>query len=164
MQYIMSLDQGTTSSRCILFDKAGNSIKKDVNVTIRNNMPRVAGLTFKTDDNADGNYQSSEVYLYNNVYDKGYNGTKAVTDVIFPVSEDNTAENPKVTATVRNKISLTPEIVGGNGALSYQMLVYERNDADSGWKTTPTGQSAEGVSLGLTGKTDDSVQTKEIEK
>lgn len=24
MQYIMSLDQGTTSSRCILFDKAGN--------------------------------------------------------------------------------------------------------------------------------------------
>ena len=24
MKYIMSLDQGTTSSRCILFDKAGN--------------------------------------------------------------------------------------------------------------------------------------------
>ena len=24
MQYIMSLDQGTTSSRCILFDRAGN--------------------------------------------------------------------------------------------------------------------------------------------
>ena len=23
-QYIMALDQGTTSSRCILFDKAGN--------------------------------------------------------------------------------------------------------------------------------------------
>lgn len=26
MQYIMSLDQGTTSSRCILFDKAGNPV------------------------------------------------------------------------------------------------------------------------------------------
>lgn len=26
MQYIMSLDQGTTSSRCILFDKSGNAI------------------------------------------------------------------------------------------------------------------------------------------
>ena len=25
MKYIMSLDQGTTSSRCILFDKSGNS-------------------------------------------------------------------------------------------------------------------------------------------
>ena len=24
MKYIMALDQGTTSSRCILFDKAGN--------------------------------------------------------------------------------------------------------------------------------------------
>ena len=24
MKYIMSLDQGTTSSRCILFDRAGN--------------------------------------------------------------------------------------------------------------------------------------------
>ena len=24
MQYIMALDQGTTSSRCILFDRAGN--------------------------------------------------------------------------------------------------------------------------------------------
>ena len=24
MKYIMSLDQGTTSSRCILFDKSGN--------------------------------------------------------------------------------------------------------------------------------------------
>ena len=32
MQYIMSLDQGTTSSRCILFDKAGNicaSVQKE---------------------------------------------------------------------------------------------------------------------------------------
>ena len=32
MKYIMSLDQGTTSSRCILFDKAGNicsSVQKE---------------------------------------------------------------------------------------------------------------------------------------
>lgn len=32
MQYIMSLDQGTTSSRCILFDKGGRicaSVQKE---------------------------------------------------------------------------------------------------------------------------------------
>ena len=45
MKYIMSLDQGTTSSRCILFDRAGNICS-----TAQKEFRSIMNVTFVTGD------------------------------------------------------------------------------------------------------------------
>ena len=42
-KYIMALDQGTTSSRCILFDKKGNIVVKFM--AVNNNYGTISGIS-----------------------------------------------------------------------------------------------------------------------
>ena len=56
MQYIMSLDQGTTSSRCILFDKSGN-ICSVVNKEFRQIFPQPGWVEHDANEIWDTTYE-----------------------------------------------------------------------------------------------------------
>ena len=130
-----NIGDGKATLHYVVFDKAGNYDSAEVPIFIGNNLPRISGLTFSTDDNDDGKFTGDEIHSY-----KGLYGVDGVNSAMFP--KNSTNENPVSIATVRNKIQIVPEVVGGNGALSYTLNVYRRNNADNGWSTTKTGSVA----------------------
>ncbi len=130
-----NIGDGKATLHYVVFDKAGNYDSAEVPIFIGNNLPRISGLTFSTDDNDDGKFTGDEIHSY-----KGLYGVDGVNSAMFP--KNSTNENPVSIATVRNKIQIVPEVVGGNGALSYTLDVYGRNNADNGWSTTKTGSVA----------------------
>lgn len=106
----------------VVFDAAGNFASEDVEVFIGNNQPRIAGLEFSTDDNGDGKFTGNEVITqYHNKYPKGLSVSNKVTHAVFPTG--STDANPKTLATVHNGMRIRPEIVGGNGMLTYDAKI-----------------------------------------
>ncbi len=130
-----NIGDGRATLHYVVFDKAGNYDSAEVPIFIGNNLPRISGLTFATDDNDDGKFTGDEIHSYKGVY-----GVDGVNSAMFP--KNSTTENPFSIATVRNRIQIVPEVVGGNGALSYSMDVYRRNNSDTAWNTSKTGSVA----------------------
>ena len=155
-----NIEDGIAELHYVVFDKAGNAAIKSVDVTISNNRPRIAGMTFSTDDDANGSYSSSEIYSFHNKFANGKRGGKDVTSVMFTPNDDET--NPQPLATVRNSMKIEPEVVGGNGELSYSMAVY-KSTGSANWATSETGAFGS-TSFGVNGTIDDSVKTLSIEK
>ena len=155
-----NIEDGIAELHYVVFDKAGNAKHTSVNVTISNNRPRIAGMTFSTDDDANGSYSSSEIYSFHNKFANGKRGGKDVTSVMFTPNDDET--NPQPLATVRNSMKIEPEVVGGNGELFYSMAVY-KSTGSANWATSETGTFGP-TSFNVNGTIDDSVRTLSIEK
>lgn len=156
-----NIEDGGAVLHYVVFDKAGNASKNTVDVTISNNRPRIAGMTFSTDDDANGEYSNSEKYPFNNMFAGGKRSGRDVTSVMFTPNDDE--QHPVPLATVRNSMKIEPEVVGGNGELFYSMKVYKPTGNSSEWSDIATGTFASS-SFGVDGTIDDSAQVLSIDK
>ena len=161
------IGDGTATLHYLVFDEAGNIASKTVDIFIANNRPRIAGMKFATDDNANGTYEEREtIKLYSAVAEGGTrNKNQAASSLMFP--DDFDQANPVALSTVRNKMQVIPEIVGGNGALYREIKVYGHtygsgeNPAITEWWNVLSGQSSR-QALSMNGRTDDVVQDVNI--
>ncbi|MBO7637691.1 MAG: hypothetical protein J6S91_01825, partial [Treponema sp.] len=151
-----NIGDGKAVLHYVVFDAAGNSVEKTVDVFVANNQPRIAGVSIGTDTNGNGTVDASEMISegYSNIYAKGKQGSRIMTEAWFP--SDKSGAVLKIIGNTKIK----PEIVGGNGRLDYSYAAYESNGAGS-WSDTPliTGNGTNigtGRAVGTeTGETED---------
>ena len=142
---------GDVDIHFIAFDKAGNSTEKIVYGKVINNTPRIAGVSFGTDDNGNEEVGDSEyIKVYANSYvagdgvegqEKGVsvngkNGTQKVTMLNLPL-EGNTS-----LMTIKGDTTVKAKIVGGNTKLQWQWKV-----GNGAW-STPAKDLVSGSSFG----------------
>ncbi len=128
-----NIGDGLATLHYVVFDEAGNCSYDSVEIFIANNQPRIAGITVKTDTNGSGEYESVPTEVKSLSYANGLDAdtNRMITSVLFPVG--STKENPVSLFTIRNKMAIVPEIVGGNGSLSYTMALQKYVDSSTGW-------------------------------
>ena len=128
-----NIGDGLATLHYVVFDEAGNCSYDSVEIFIANNQPRIAGITVKTDTNGSGEYESVPTEVKSLSYANGLDAdtNRMITSVLFPVG--STKENPVSLFTIRNKMAIVPEIVGGNGELSYTMALQKYVDSSTGW-------------------------------
>ena len=129
-----NLPDGPVTVHLVAFDRAGNISTYDYSGVVSNNAPRIAGMKIGTDENGNGSVDDSElITTYSGRYEKGYeNGDseKPVTEAEFPVQS---AANPATVITVKGKTRVVPEIVGGNGTISYLYNISSYNTTSKSW-------------------------------
>ena len=128
-----NISDGPVTLHYVVFDKAGNvSEPKEQNFFIKNNAPRLAGLVLGTDDNGNGSVDDDEfVTSYSGIYEKGYNGNNKISTLTVPTASTTAA--PQSVFKIKGKTVINPEIVGGNGSVSYTYSVAKRNTAGTDW-------------------------------
>ncbi len=163
-----NIGDGKATLHYVVFDEAGNSSYDSVEIFVGNNQPRIAGMIFASDDDTDGNYSDSETVDASNVYPDGMNAsqTAKMVDATFPATSTDSA--PKSLRIVRNKMRIKPEIVGGNGSLTWAYNLYENsgslwtNKVDKSSIDNPLISAADETSP-LSGRDDEDVQTALID-
>ncbi len=129
-----NISDGSVTLHYIAFDKAGNRAALDVAAMVQNNAPRIAGATIGIDEDGNGKVDEDEFYnndLYSNCYEDGMDGAKKAIDVTIP--KTSTAASPVSAIKIRRTLVIKPEIVGGNGALTYTYSVAKRKTTNDGW-------------------------------
>lgn len=130
-----NMSDGPVTLHYVVFDKAGNaSAEKTVDCIVKNNAPRLAGVTLGTDTNGNGTVDTDEfVTEYGKLYAGGYsnNGKTKMTSLTVPTS--STKEKPVSVFKIKGKTIIEPVIVGGNGKLSYKYKVWKYNSAEKDW-------------------------------
>lgn len=138
-----NISDGPVTLHYVVFDKAGNfSAEQTVECFVKNNGPRIAGVIYGTDEDGNGVVSDSELEQtkYHYAYEKGMSGRNKMTSVTFPANASE-ASASSVFA-IKGKTRIKPEIVGGNGVLSYTYTVAKRKttvvngqtvDAGDGW-------------------------------
>lgn len=157
---------GDVDIHFIAFDKAGNSTEKIVYGKVINNTPRIAGVSFGTDDNGNEEVGDSEyIKVYANSYvagdgvegqEKGVsvngkNGTQKVTMLNLPL-EGNTS-----LMTIKGDTTVKAKIVGGNTKLQWQWKV-----GNGAW-STPAKDLVSGSSFGDDIRSELSMEIKTID-
>ncbi|MEE1289695.1 MAG: hypothetical protein UHW86_01545, partial [Spirochaetota bacterium] len=157
---------GNVDIHFIAFDKAGNSTEKIVYGKVINNTPRIAGVSFGTDDNGNEEVGDNEyIKVYANSYvagdgvegqEKGVSvngkkGTEKVTMLNLPL-EGNTS-----LMTIKGDTTVKAKIVGGNTKLQWQWKV-----GNGAW-STPAKDLASGSSFGDDIRSELSMEIKTID-
>lgn len=140
-----NIKDGAITIHFVAYDKAGNVTYKSYQGVVANNAPRFAGVTFGTDVNGDGKVEGTselkKVYTgwYNATSEfkkegvkengKSANGNKITTWALPNNDRDITkiAENEAPVMTVKGKIKIIPEIVGGNNGLGWKYKIGDGN-------------------------------------
>ncbi|MBQ1832181.1 MAG: hypothetical protein II114_00190 [Treponema sp.] len=153
-----NIGDGNAVLHYVVFDEAGNYAVDSVEIYIGNNLPRIAGMTFATkNDRSTADYDSDEIYSgYSDFYAGGKDGRNNVTKAVFP--SDSTDDAPVPIATVKNKMRIQPEIVGGNGKLYYTASLAKRNAGNTGWSDPYVSLEKAALKSGgmqISGSTDD---------
>lgn len=176
-----NISDGPVKLVYVVFDEAGNFDKAEVDCLIRNNTPRIAGLTIRTDYNNNGQvndagidaaitkyistqYSASSVtksetegVVTTNYYDPDTDkyGKKqpALSNKLEIKGKDSNGNDSTSipVLTLRGKTVITPEIVGGNGKVSY---FYTINGKDN--------KTATPVELLEEGSTDYTIKSEDI--
>lgn len=140
-----NIKDGAISIHFIAYDKAGNATVKNYSGTVSNNRPRIAGVKFGSD--VDGNNEVSESEMkemYSGIYNKSsrnrlenvtVNGQSPNGNKIYSLAIPNDGQDISVLSgnpvlTVKGKVKILPEIVGGNNGLSFTYCVGEKDDAN----------------------------------
>ncbi|MBR3644869.1 MAG: hypothetical protein IKN54_00470, partial [Lachnospiraceae bacterium] len=161
-----NIADGPITLHYVVFDKAGNYTPDSVTGTVSNNRPRIAGATFATDYNGDGDTEddgeSFANYSSASSYTNYWTGGTEASPVFDPdkIVKNSNAKNPVPTsqifgsasgpiAVLRGKTVITPEIVGGNGKIYYS---YKINN-DNSKKGQNSSQIIDNGSLDYTAKT-----------
>ncbi len=118
-----NIPDGAITIHYVIFDKAGNTAYNSVNASVENNKPRLVGVTIGRDVNQDGSIAttSPETITY---YE---NGTAAADKPTLYKNGATTITIPNK-ITVKSKMEVTPEIVGGNGKIYYK--IKKKGDSD----------------------------------
>ncbi|MBB5219108.1 hypothetical protein DYE49_11250 [Treponema rectale] len=128
-----NLPDGPVTLHMVAFDAAGNSSETPftLDCTVSNNAPRLAGMLIGTDENGNGTVDESEFITNYHVADVStYDFDSAQSEVVYPAQ---TSEKVKAALTVKGVTEIKPEIVGGNGKISYEYSVYKYNETERRW-------------------------------
>lgn len=131
-----NLPDGPVTLHLVAFDKAGNiaewastpasgQTSTDLDFVVSNNAPRIAGMKIGTDENGNGKVDSSEMAeSYSNQYALGYDKSgNEIRDLTLPVQIES-ATTPTAAVKAKGRTVIEPELVGGNGTISYKYKVY----------------------------------------
>lgn len=152
-----NLPDGPITVHVIAFDGAGNYSEYSYAGTVSNNAPRIAGMMIGTDENGDGEVAEDEfIKTYSGKYTLGYDSSdNIVTQVTFP-TQNEALGTPKSLLTVKGKTVMKPELVGGNGDLSYTYAVYNHS---SGLTWNETAERTVSTPVVIASGTNDQVAT-----
>lgn len=152
-----NLPDGPITVHVIAFDGAGNYSEYSYAGTVSNNAPRIAGMKIGTDENGDGEVAEDEfIKTYSGKYTLGYDSSdNIVTQVTFP-TQNEALGTPKSLLTVKGKTVMKPELVGGNGDLSYTYAVYNHS---SGLTWNETAERTVSTPVVIASGTNDQVAT-----
>lgn len=138
---------GSVNINFVAYDNAGNISKKTCTGTVKNNQPRIAGIKFGTDDNANGTVEDSELITgYSALYGArevngqavkaGYKDDRKtkVTEIKIGCDETSDPEVWTSALNIKGDLRVVPEIVGGNNGISYNYTV-TKNGASSAYVT-----------------------------
>lgn len=152
-----NLPDGPITVHVIAFDGAGNYSEYSYAGTVSNNAPRIAGMMIGTDENGDGEVAADEfIKTYSGKYTLGYDSSdNIVTQVTFP-TQNEALGTPKSLLTVKGKTVMKPELVGGNGDLSYTYAVYNHS---SGLTWNETAERTVSTPVVIASGTNDQVAT-----
>ena len=157
-----NLPDGPITVHIIAFDAAGNFSTHTYEGTVSNNAPRIAGMQIGTDENGDGEVSEDEfIKTYSGKYTLGYDSSEnIITQATFPTQNQSLGQ-PKSLLTVKGKTVMIPELVGGNGDLSYTYAVYNHKTGLE-WEATAQRNVTNSVVLG-SGTTDEVATLDAIE-
>ena len=124
-----NIPDGPAKLVILAFDKAGNVSGCSYQVSVENNAPRLAKLYLATDLNGDGKYTDFEFNQYN-----VYSANPAMSSIDSDYGAAGYREAIKITTanfeagqfTVKDKLAVVPEIVGGNTSIK---MVYKEGAA-----------------------------------
>lgn len=136
---------GPVDINFVAYDNAGNITKKTCSGTVKNNQPRIAGIKFGTDDDANGTVSDSELITgYSALYGErtvngqtvkaGYKDDRRtkVTEIKVGYNEETSAWSSALN--IKGDFRVVPEIVGGNNGISYNYTV-TKDGASSAYVT-----------------------------
>ena len=116
------------------FDKAGNIAKKSYSGTVKNNGPRIAGITFGTDLNGNGTIEDSELEsTYSGKYNADSTNKYAGVTVNGYDGSNNRITSMDISnpiLTIKGDSVFRPEIVGGNGGLDWKYAVAQLSNGE----------------------------------
>lgn len=119
-----NLPDGPIKLHMVAFDKAGNvTAPYTISGTVKNNAPRIAGLILGTDENGNGKVDAGEFKsAFSGKFVNGYDTAgNEMREVSFPIISDGGSQTSLLT--VKGLTVVKPEIIGGNGAISYTYQV-----------------------------------------
>jgi hypothetical protein len=129
---------GDVDVHFVAFDKAGNATSVSRYGKVTNNAPRIAGVSFGTDDNGNEVVEDNELIKnYANSYVAGAEGrelgvttngkldTTPITNLKLPIENFDSA-SPLMT--VKGNTSLNVKVVGGNTKLQLQWQIGSGNN------------------------------------
>lgn len=152
-----NLPDGPITVHIIAFDGAGNHSEYSYSGVVSNNAPRIAGMMIGTDEDGNGEVSDNEfIKTYSGKYTLGYDSSdNIITEVTFP-TQNEASGTPKALLTVKGKTVMKPELVGGNGNLSYTYAVYNH---DTGLTWNETAERTVATPVVIASGTNDQVAT-----
>ncbi len=135
---------GPLTIHFVAFDKAGNVSINEYSGTVSNNTPRIARVTYGTDNDASGVIDDTEMtgstglFKWEDViYSKTFYGKNSSGNIDTISIGDSTTSK----LTIKGDTKVIPEIVGGNGGLGYsykidgtQQKIVKYNESGSPYK------------------------------
>ncbi|MBR4599278.1 MAG: hypothetical protein IKO39_04435, partial [Treponema sp.] len=121
--YSDRMTDGPVTLVCVVFDKAGNILARNIAASVQNNAPRLAKLHLGTDLSGDGKYSDSEFNTYTFVTaEKGIVAEKSYKKTVdFATARNDYASYGKAFKIMKG-LALVPEITGGNGSIRMKFL------------------------------------------
>jgi len=126
---------GPITIHFVAFDAAGNMTYKKYSGNVSNNAPRIAGVSFGTDNNGNGVISDDDemITAYSGWYNKDsenkqtgvtQNGKKANGQnvSVFNVGYNEYDKKWETALVVKGDVKVVPEIVGGNTGLGYSVM------------------------------------------
>lgn len=156
-----NISDGPVTLHYVVFDKAGNaSDEKKIECFVKNNAPRLAGVTLGTDTDGNGEVDNTESYSefvteFAGLYTNGYSGKTKMTSLTVPTT--STTASPLSVFKIKGKTIIKPEIVGGNGALTYSYKVSQRNAENTDWENAYKTVTSNSFTLGTGTKDTDTL-------
>ena len=129
-----NMPDGPATLVVLAFDAAGNVTGKSYSVMVSNNAPRLAKVFLATDLNNNSKYENEEFESYNILDAEGNEQEKYTLN--FTSFNEKYASTSEV-FTVKNKLMVVPEIVGGNGTM--QMVAKKGASSETAVPTSETG-------------------------
>ncbi len=144
-----NINDGAVKLHYVAFDKAGNYKAGEVSGNVANNAPRIASLKvwsdFNENNSEDPGESDTKYWMGKERKVGGVHTTRATavtSELVVSGNNNDYDSSGSAFMTVKANTRLTPELVGGNGALYYSYR-YKKNSA-ADWTTQAYGAATIG--------------------